>query len=235
MSKKKKDWLTFDQARTVLHDEDIGSRNQFLRWHDLHKPAGISKYPNRVYIKEWAGWNDFLGNNNTVDMAPKKYRSYEQAMALLHPMGITSTLEYREMMRGGKLPEDLPSNPQLVYDKWVTWSHYLGNKVVKRLEAAKVVKQAELDLLIIASYKGRPGGVYGVFVIRGGEAQLKDMMESASFVVMRKFKLDEGYDWRTVIAQHGKQWNDWQARNNEYLIPNVNQMIFDLSCDLLFA
>ena len=232
---KKKEWLTYEQARTVLHDEDIGSRVQYLKWHDLHKPHGISKYPNRVYTKDWVSWNDFLGNDNKMGQAAKKYRTYEEAMAYLHPLGISNTLVYREMLRDGDLPDDLPSNPQIVYDKWVTWSHYLGTKVAKKVEAAAVVKAAELTLLVVASYEGRPGGVYGIFIVKGGEAQLQDMAKESHFKVMRKFKLDEGYDWKVAVAQHGKQWNDWQARNNEYLIPNVNQLIFDLSCDLLFA
>lgn len=234
MAKKKNDWLTFEQARLVMHDENVGSRSQYMRWHEINKPNGIPKNPNRVY-KEWKGWNDFLDNDNQMRCVPKAWRKYEEAMALLHPMGISSSVEYQRMHTAGELPDNIPYNPQLVYDKWVTWSHYLGTKVAKKLEAVKAVKEAKLELLVIASYKGRPGGVYGVFVVRGGEAQLKDMMESASFIVMKKFRLDEGYDWKAAVAKHGKQWNDWQARNNEYLIPNVNQLIFDLSCDLLFA
>jgi len=231
---KKKDWLPYDQARTVLHDEDVGSRSQYKKWWEINTPHGIPKNPDRVY-KEWIGWNDFLDNDNVASCAPKKWRTIEEAMALLHPMGISSQIKYLELLRSGGLPDDLPSNPKLVYDKWVTWSHYLGTKVAKKLEAAKAVAEADLTLLVIAHYDDRPGGVYGIFVLKGGEPQLRDMMESHRFTVMRKFKLDEGYDWKAMVNYHGKQWSDWQARNNEYLIPNVNQMIFDLSCDLLFA
>lgn len=229
----KKEWLSYDQARTVMHDEEIGSRTQYLKWYELNKPAGIPKYPNRVYGDDWKGWNDFLGNNNTPFNKAKQYRSYEEAMTLLHPLGISSTVEYHQLLREGKLPDDLPTNPQLVYDKWVTWSHYLGTKVAKKVEAIKAIKEAELDLLVIVSYAGRPGGVYGVFVVKG-EAALRDRTDD-TFTVIKKFKLDHGYDWKAMVARHGKQWNDWQARNNEYMIANVNQMIFDLSCDLLFA
>lgn len=232
---KKQEWMTYAQARLIMHDEDIGSRSQYLRWHEINKPYGIPKNPNRVY-KDWVGWNDFLDNDNVASMAPKRWRTIEEAMALLHPMKISSQKKYNELLKGGELPDDLPSNPKLVYDKWVTWSHYLGTKVAKKVEAVKAVKEAQLTLLVVAHYNDRPGGVYGIFIVKGGEPQLRDMQQSsAPFTVMKKFKLDDGYDWKAMVALHGKQWSDWQARNNEYMIPNVNQMIFDLSCDLLFA
>jgi len=232
--RKGKDWMPLDEVRVVLADEDIGSRAQYARWWELNKPNTIPKYPNRVY-KDWIGWNDYLGNDNVAAVGVKRWRKFEEAMSYIHTMNINSVQQYNKMHKDGEIPDDIPSNPQLVYERWATWSHFLGSKVMKRVEAVKMIKEAEVGLLVVCQYKDRPGGVYGVFVVRGGRPELDDIVSEGNLVVMKAFKLEEGYDWKAEVGKHGHQWNDWQARNNEYLIPNVNQLVFELSCSLLFA
>jgi hypothetical protein len=64
MKTKRKDFLTYEEAKVVVSNfyMDI---NNILDYRYSYKEAhkNLPANPDRIYIDEWVGWNDFLGKN----------------------------------------------------------------------------------------------------------------------------------------------------------------------------
>ena len=70
----KKDFLPFNEARMFVRDLNLKGLKD---WHKyIRCKTNILKiphYPNKIYKKEWAGWNDWFGTNNVCG----RLRKYE--------------------------------------------------------------------------------------------------------------------------------------------------------------
>ena len=222
-------WLTFEEARLLVQDEQIGSRDQYYRWWVYNRPGQIPKYPYNVWKKEWKGWNDFLGNANKFKGVKRTYQPYEDAVRFVHSLKLRSQAMWFEYIRENGLPDGIPSRAELVYrDKWVSWNHWLGNKLAARVEAQQSMSD-NYGLLYIIHLSGRPANIFKIGTIAGREAllQLKE-----PHTVVRLFKMEKGYDWEACAAQFGSRW--WE-NEKEWVMGNVHEFLFELSNDLLFA
>lgn len=86
----------------------------------------IPKNPERYY-KEWAGWEDFLGESAKPKPEQPTYRSFEEAREYVHSLKLKSTHEWLKLRNSGKLPKDIPALPQNEYDGWwVSFDDWLG-------------------------------------------------------------------------------------------------------------
>ncbi len=224
-------WLTFAEARQVVRDEDIGSVTQYKRWHDNNRPRQIPKYPYNVWKKEWTNWNDYLGNDNEFKHPHKiKFRPYKEAVAFVHALHLPKKTEWIKYCKEVGLPKDVPARPDLVYDTWVSWYHWLGNKTSTRISAAQ--DSAKIAILYVAQLKGRPANVFRIGAV-AGKAALLDSQKANGFKIVKVFQLDEGYDWKKAVSSHGTTW--WEGEGDEYVIANIHELMFDLSNDLLLA
>ncbi len=224
-------WLTFEEARRIVRDEHIQSVKLYKDWWDWHKPQQIPKYPYNVYKKQWQGWNDFLGNSNDFKNPHKRsYRSYGEAVAYVHKLGCKSRDDWLDHIREHGMPDDIPRRPELIYDTWVSWNHWLGNKPRQRVEAQQDIIQSE-GLLFIVHMPGRPANVVRIGTIVGAAA-LADAQQKERFRVIKTFKLDPGYDWEAVALRHGTRY--WE-NDKEWVVGNLNELVFAYSNDLLFA
>lgn len=223
-------WLSFTEARALIHDECISSIVEYLRWHEWNKPRQIPKYPCNVY-KEWVSWNDFLNNDNVFDKKRRKIRPMLEAIAWVHSLRLKSAQAWVAYVREEGIPNDIPSHPELYYDTWVSWSHWLGNTLSTRVATAQQIVQ-EVGILYIVHVPGRPTNVFKIGVEAGGASALREAQLKIGFRVVRMFKMEVGYDWRSMVLQHAKPW--WEDES-EYVAVNVHQLIFDLGSDLLFA
>ena len=89
------------------------------------KPDDIPVYPAQAYRKDYQGMKDWLGYD------PKnKHRAFTKARAFVRTLGIGTVDEWRLYCSSGKLPEDIPSNPQRVYRGlgWIDWWDWLGKE-----------------------------------------------------------------------------------------------------------
>jgi len=229
--RKKTNWLTFTEARMLVQDECIAHQAEYFKWHDWNKPKQIPKRPNRVY-KEFAGWNDFLGNNNEFKGGKKvRCRPFTEAVAWTHKLKLNSSTQWPQYIREHGLPDDVPSHPELYYDEWVSWPHWLGNTLSKRVAVAQEAIK-ECGLLYIVHVPGNPNNVFKIGIESGGASALQDAQKKASFRVIRLFKMEAGYDWKAIVSRYAKPW--WED-DTQYVVSNVNELAFELSSDLLFA
>ena len=121
----------FEQAQEYVQDNNIKSGPQYR---ELKKngelPDDMPSDPRITYRdKGWKGWRHFLGT---------EFRSFEQAQEYVQDNNIKSGPEYRRLHKEGKLPKDMPSNPDTTYKNkgWIDWGHFLGTN-----QAANSAKQ----------------------------------------------------------------------------------------------
>jgi len=223
-------WLTFDEAREFVRDESLGSVKQYKEWWDWNRPRQIPKYPYNVWKREWLGWNDFLGNNNVFDATKRSYRPYLEGVAYAHGLHLKSQRHWFEHCKDVGIPTDVPAHPELIYDTWVSWNHWLGNKAAARIEEQKKAI-ADAGYLYIVHLKGRPSNVFRIGVILG-KAELGSYIEREGGTVIKLFKMEPGYDWAARIAPWAASW--WED-DAFYVVSNINEMVFEVGSDLLFA
>ena len=105
--------------------------NSSKEWHEYcksgNKPHDIPQKVERTYKNEWISWGDFLGTG-TVASYNKQYRSFTESREFVHALGVTGQQQWqKEYVKSGNKPEDIPSNPQKVYEKeWKGWGDWTG-------------------------------------------------------------------------------------------------------------
>lgn len=222
--------MPFDDARELVRAECLGSKKQYQDWHDLHKPKRLPKYPNRAYSSEWNGWNDFLGTDNKFDKNKRFYRPFAEAIAWAHKLDIWTKEEWTEFALGRtNLPDDIPTRPDLIYDDWLTWPHFLGSKPQQKVEAQrKVLKEAALFYVIQEQAHMNQRTVFTFGVEKEGRAALKAKWEMARFRVIRMFAYDESQMenvWRVIRAKS----TEFYGTDDVRIVPNINELIWDIS------
>jgi Helicase conserved C-terminal domain/Phage-integrase repeat unit len=96
-------------------------------------PADIPSKPSRTYAdKGWKGLGDWLGTGN-ISNRLKKYRSFQEARAFARDLKLKGQGAWRAFCKGempklGRLPTDIPANPNGTYaDKgWKGMGDWLG-------------------------------------------------------------------------------------------------------------
>ena len=79
---------------------------------------GLPAHPERVFADEWISYYELLD-------IPEPY-SYEEALALIHPLKLSSQAAYKKYVKESK-DEHFPLDPQTVYaNKWKNWYQFLG-------------------------------------------------------------------------------------------------------------
>jgi hypothetical protein len=110
-------YRSFEEAQEYGRSLGIKTGEEWYRWSASgQKPLDIPSRPDHIYPDEWRGWGDFLGTGNVLS---KQWRPFEDARAYVRSLGLKNTDEWREYCRSGNKPDDIPSNPNVVYgDKW---------------------------------------------------------------------------------------------------------------------
>lgn len=216
----------FEEAVQIIRKENLRSMGQYLKWWDLHTPSKLPKRPDRAYEKDWKGWGYFLGNYNEFPFIKKKYRSYEDARDYAQQLKFTSVVQWHEFAKSGKKPNDIPSRPDVVYqknNKWHTWSEFLGTRIEIVLEQAKNKKK----YFYIAKYPDSPHGVFYFGITTSKENLKKDH----SFQVFRMYDYFDDFDWRELVEKYAKPY-PYFGRKNEYEVTNMASLLSELSLDL---
>lgn len=219
----KRRWISYNAAKVTVQDEGVSTRDQYYAWWEKNKPVGMPKYPHRVYLTEWKGWNDFLNNDNTFHVnRGGNYRSYFEALKWVQKQGFKTKNEYTFAYNKGLVPKDIPKLPDRYYKEWVTWPLFLGVRVQDKLAAAKI----NTAILAICIPTTLPNGYILPLIAKDGEAELRERLAQAGN--LRAIKL---YVWETektawfkeVLMRCGSPQDD-----NLWLIRNINEVIYQL-------
>ena len=90
------------------------------------KPADIPAWPQSVYAKSgWTSWGDFLGTG-IISSHRRHWRPFNEARAFVRDLGLKNGNEWRDYIKSGKIPNDIPATPYTIYAEWISWSDWLG-------------------------------------------------------------------------------------------------------------
>lgn len=105
----------FTEARDFV--QKLGLKN-VAEWEAYYKsgekPKDIPAGPREAYGSEFRGFGDWLGTG-TVATFHREYRSFTEARAFVHQLGLKNGDQWRAYSKSDEKPEDIPANPNRVY------------------------------------------------------------------------------------------------------------------------
>jgi hypothetical protein len=126
---------SFKLARNYVHRLGLKSKTQ---WEEYcasgKKPGDIPAAPQAVYAEAgWAGYGDWL-KTGTVATHLRQYKSFKEARAYVHGLGLKSYAQWRAYCKSGKKPDDIPAHADRTYADagWAGMSDWLGTGSVVR-------------------------------------------------------------------------------------------------------
>lgn len=117
-------WLPFKKARRYIHSLKLSSQTEWKKLIKLGKlPDNIPHTPHNVYKNSgWIDWYDWLGKPR------HNFVTFKKARRKITSMNITCEEEWFELCKKDQIPDDIPVNPHIVYEKegWLSWYDWLG-------------------------------------------------------------------------------------------------------------
>ncbi len=119
----------FTEARAFVRLHGLKSGTQWRSFTKSGKlPKDIPSSPWGVYKEEgWISMGDWLGTGRVADQL-RKYRSFKKARLYPRSLKLKSQKEWRSLKESGKLPQDIPANPDQTYRTkgWLGFGDWLG-------------------------------------------------------------------------------------------------------------
>ena len=119
----------FEEARAYIHQLQLKNSQEWFDWiKSGAKPDDIPCNPNIVYKdKGWIGYGDWFGTGSVATFN-RTYRPFLQARAYVHKLQLKNTQEWADWIKSGAKPDDIPSNPNLIYKDtgWMGYGDWLG-------------------------------------------------------------------------------------------------------------
>lgn len=229
---KNENYLPWEEARELVRAEMIPSRGKFFSWWEANKPKAIPRFPYRVYTEEWISWNDFLGNDNKFnEKIGTKWKPLLEAVLFVHSLQLKSSEEWMEWCKiEGNLPEDIPARPDLVYENWRTWNHWLGNKPVEAVQARQ--EAAKIQVYSITHERGSPENVL-MFTIEPNLSAIKERWErdkdKLDIVKLFWFDPDKASTIKQIVEALSTSYRGY---DRERIVPNVWEIVYHLQMHL---
>jgi hypothetical protein len=171
--------------------------------------------------KEWISWNDFLGTNNEFNVRSNiKWRTLSDSIHFVHSLKLKTQRDWLEYCKAHveTIPEDIPRRPDVVYDKWVSWNHWLGNKPVEAAQAR--VEASKTAVFYIIHEEGVPYNVLNYGMEPRGIAALKERYERSPFESIKMFwyEQEHGNTIKNIIDSLSSPYLD---DDKQRITPNV--------------
>jgi len=125
----RRNWRPFEEARAFVRQLGLKS---VIKWNEYcqsrETPADIPREPSKVYLQSgWSGYGDWLGTG-TIAPRLRTYLPFKNARAFARSLKLKSETEWREYCKSDERPDDIPSNPNLIYDEWAGMGDWLGTR-----------------------------------------------------------------------------------------------------------
>jgi hypothetical protein len=223
------DLLPFEEAREYIRSEMIESRSNFETWWQRNQPKTIPRFPYRAYEKKgWVSWNDFLGvNNEFVGKKVAKWRHFEDAVKWVHALRLETQADWTRFAKTVDKPEDIPHRPDLVYAKWTSWNHWLGNKPSERIKIA----EENQGVFYIIHEEGFPSNVLTYGVEPGGLTALKSRWERSPYEIVKFFK-NKREKTEEVSKVINALTTEYQGYAKQRITPNIWEVIWYIQMQL---
>jgi hypothetical protein len=117
---QKKKRLPYQQAKAYVQAIGIKTQHEYFNWRKSgERPETIPSAPDKTYF-EFEGWGEFLGTGRIANQK-KHFWDYSMAKDFLKPLNVRSLSHYRELIKDGAIPIEIPNNPLAYYKKQGVW------------------------------------------------------------------------------------------------------------------
>ena len=190
----KKKFRSFSEARKFVRKLGLKNRDEWRVFcKSGEKPDDIPNYPAGVYKnKGWKNLGDWLGTG-MIAYQNREYKSFEDTRKFVHSLKLSGRKEWREYLKSGEKPDDIPSKPDGTYKKeWKGLGNFLGTGNVSGRDRHKQFRSLTESRKIAISLV------------------LKTQHEWKNYVKKNKLPNDVPRDPQTVYAKEGwKGWGDF--------------------------
>lgn len=225
MGRKRKS-MPFEEAREIVRAEKIESVAQYKRWHDLNKPAGIPKRPDRAYVADFISWNNYLGNDNPFPIVRHKWRPFKEAKAYAQSLNISTRKHWFDMCDAGNKPDDIPRRPDLYYrnkDEWVSWPNFLGVTTLARTET--VVETSTIFFIVFNPRADK--NYFRCGITNGGMSSVNDFLIKVNGRAVCTYYVPQTFNVEEFLTDLGCEIDYEHA--GYFHIPNIITVVSKLS------
>lgn len=128
----KKKFRSFKDARKYAQKLKLNGYDDWIEFRKSGKrPTDIPSNPAQFYKHEWISWGDWLGTGK-IATSKMKFLSHNETKKIIKKFKINNQKEYRTLAKTGKLPKEIPRDPQHIYKNkgWKGWGEFLGTGVI---------------------------------------------------------------------------------------------------------
>ena len=230
--KKWKDWTDwlgtkieywkFKKSREYVRKLKILDQDGWVKYYRSGKlPKEIPKIPWRYYKDEWISLGDWLGTGVVGSIQRSRmYRSFEDAKKWAHQSGIQTAKEWKEHYRLGKIPKDIPGNPDISYKKglgkkWKGWGDFLGtNRIANQNRKSEYYRSFEKAVEWAHAQNLRDRNDWRKLCKSG---KIPKDIPLAPHAVYKKEWKGYGYWYGTMRkSTHEKEWPPWKEAKPMY-------------------
>ncbi|MBS1904880.1 MAG: IS66 family transposase [Bacteroidetes bacterium] len=120
---RKKMRLSYEEAKKYMRSTNVRTQHQFFKWRKTGKrPDTIPSDPVKTY-PEFEGWGAFLGTGRIANQR-KRYWDYDLAKSFFRILNVDSRKHFHALCLDGRIPPEIPRNPEAYYRKKGTWKGY---------------------------------------------------------------------------------------------------------------
>ena len=129
--KSRWEWMPFEDAREFVKNMDLKSTKEYINAYKKGLiPKNIPFAPRSVYKnKGWISMGDWLGTGRVSDNLIK-FIEFKEARKYVRCLGLSTHKQWREFIKSGKKPKNIPSGANKVYksEGWKGWDDFLGKE-----------------------------------------------------------------------------------------------------------
>ena len=123
----------FILARDYVRKLKLKNQEQWVEYMKSgKKPIDIPTSPHTVYKNDgWVSYGDWFGTG-VIAAKNKKFRDFETARDYVREKKFLNQKEWRDFIKSGKKPEDIPSSPSETYknEGWISYGDWLGTTTI---------------------------------------------------------------------------------------------------------
>ena len=140
-------YRTIEEAKAFVQELKLKSNKEWRTYiKSANLPNDIPANPDETYKdKGWISWGDWLGTGRSSNRN-KQFLSIEDARSFVHKLELKSNREWREYIKSGKLPDNIPSAPNHNYKNkgWISWGDWLGTgRIADRDRQYRTIEEAK--------------------------------------------------------------------------------------------
>ena len=198
------EYLPFEEAKQIVQAEGLKNNIEWREYSQTRRPFNVPGSPDSIYKNNgWKNWGDFLGTGNERNI---DFLSYEEAKAHLRPLGLKSSIDWREYSKT-KRPRNIPGNPNRDYvgKGWISWNDFLSSNTISNYQKSFIEFDNAKEL--ISSYNLRSLNDWNDFC-KAGKKPINIPRNPAQYYFKKGWK-----GWHDFLSVP----SDYKKLNEKYL------------------